>query len=53
MSVSAMVRGCLREIVDAETEFERLKRQEAGARAKIKSFNASNRLSRDELHERR
>jgi plasmid stability protein len=52
-SVSAMVREYLREVVEAESEFERLKRLEAEARAQIKNFRASDRLSRDELHERR
>lgn len=52
-SVSALVRDYLREVAGAETEFERLKRQEAEARARIKNFSASDRLSRDELHERR
>jgi hypothetical protein len=52
-SVSAMVRDYLREVTKVESEFERLKRQEAEARAQIKNFRASDRLSRDELHERR
>ena len=52
-SVSAMVREYLQGVAAAETEFERLKRQEAEARAQIRNFRASDRLSRDELHERR
>jgi len=52
-SVSAMVREFLVDIAAKESEFERLKREEAAVRATIKSFNASDRLSRDELHERR
>jgi len=35
-----------------ETDFERLKRAESEIRARIISFRASERLSRDELHER-
>lgn len=53
ISVSATVGGYLREIANTETESERLKRQQAEARATIKSFNASDRLSRDELYKRR
>jgi hypothetical protein len=32
--------------------FERLKRQEQEVRARIRGFNAADRLSRDEVHER-
>lgn len=52
-SVSAMVRDYLREMTEAETEFERLKRKEAEARARVKNFRAADRLTRDELYERR
>lgn len=34
-------------------EFERLKREEIAVRAEIGSFSASDRLSRDELYDRR
>jgi plasmid stability protein len=51
-SVSAMVREYLTLVSTGETDFERLKRQEAATRATIKSFDASDRLSREELHER-
>ena len=51
-SVSAMVREYLRELANTETDFERLKRQEAAIRSTITGFSASDRLSRDEVHER-
>jgi len=51
--VSAMVRDYLQGVAATETEFERLKRQEAEARAQIRNFRASDRLSRDALHESR
>jgi plasmid stability protein len=52
-SVSAMVREYLTAVAGKETEFERLKRAEGELRARIGSFRASDRLSRDELHERK
>lgn len=51
-SVSAMVRDYLAQLADTETEFERLKRKEAELRLKVRGFSASDRLSRDEVHER-
>ncbi|WP_353640800.1 DUF6364 family protein [Mesorhizobium sp. WSM2239] len=51
-SVSAMVRDYLAQLANTETEFERLKRKEAGLRLKVRGFSASDRLSRDEVHER-
>jgi len=51
-SVSAMVRAFLNGLGTAETQAERLKREEAALRAQIKHFSASDRLSRDEVHER-
>jgi plasmid stability protein len=51
-SVSAMVRDYLAQLANTETEFERLKRKEAGLRLKVSGFSASDRLSRDEVHER-
>jgi len=52
-SVSAMVKEFLAAVAGKETEFERLKRAEGEARARVKSFRASDRLSRDELHDRK
>jgi hypothetical protein len=51
-SVSALVRRYLVELAGSESEFERLEKLERTLRERIKSFRASNRLSRDELHER-
>ena len=51
-SVSAMVREFLTDVAGKESEFDRLRREEAEVRATIKSFSASDRLSRDKLHER-
>jgi plasmid stability protein len=51
-SVSALVRRFLTELVAAESETERLKRQERELRARIDAFSASGRLSRDDAHER-
>jgi hypothetical protein len=53
-SVSALVKKYLVELAGQETDFERRKRLEVEILAKIKGrgFSASNRLSRDEVHER-
>lgn len=51
-SVSAVVRRFLMEFASEETEFERLKRQERELRDQIHCFRASDRLSREDLHER-
>jgi hypothetical protein len=51
-SVSALVKTYLIQLAAQESEFERLKRQEQEIRDKILSFNASDRLTRDELHDR-
>ena len=55
-SVSAMVRKLLVEVAGQETEFERLHREEHELRSRIKGrnvpFQASDRLSRAELHDR-
>jgi hypothetical protein len=51
-SVSAVVKRLLTEFADGESTFERLAAKEAALRASIRSFDASDRLSRDELHER-
>lgn len=52
-SVSALVRKFLTEMAGAETEFERLKREEKEIRAGIKGFSAADRLPRDALYDRR
>jgi plasmid stability protein len=52
-SVSALVKRYLVDLAGSESEFERLQKLEATLRERIKSFRASNRLSRDEVHERR
>jgi plasmid stability protein len=51
-SVSALVRGFLIELASGESETERLKRQERELRERITNFRASDRLSRDEVHDR-
>jgi hypothetical protein len=52
-SVSALVKGFLVDLASGETEFERLRREEGALREQIKNFSASDRLSRDEVHERK
>lgn len=52
-SVSSLVKKFLSELVGEETEFERLKRIEAEAREKIVSFSAGERLTREQVHERK
>ena len=51
-SVSAVVRRFLTEFASEGTEFERLKRQEQELRSQIHEFRASDRLSRERIHER-
>jgi plasmid stability protein len=51
-SVSALVRTFLTELGSAESECERLKREERALRESIEKFSASENVSRDELHER-
>ena len=51
-SVSALVRRFLTELAADESSTERLKREERALRARIVSFRASDRLSRDALHDR-
>ncbi len=51
-SVSALVKGFLLEIASGETEFERLRRLEQEARERIVNFDGSDRLTRDQVHER-
>lgn len=52
-SVSALVKKFLSELAAGESEFERLKNMERALRDRIVVFRASDRLSRDEAHERR
>jgi plasmid stability protein len=51
-SVSALVKAYLTQLVSQETEIDRLKRQEREIRSRIGAFNASDRLSREDLHSR-
>ncbi|MBI4902244.1 MAG: hypothetical protein HY820_01330 [Acidobacteria bacterium] len=51
-SVSALVKAYLTQLGAQETESERLKQQEREIRSRIAKFNASDRLSRDEIHSR-
>ena len=52
-SVSALVKRFLTELASGESEFERLRREEQALRERITNFSASDRLSRDELYDRR
>jgi hypothetical protein len=51
-SVSALVKRFLAELAAAETDVERLKREERQLRARIGKFSAADRLSREDVHER-
>jgi hypothetical protein len=51
-SVSALVKRFLVELAADESDSERLKREERALRDRITAFRASDRLGRDELHER-
>jgi uncharacterized protein YdaU (DUF1376 family) len=51
-SVSALVKQFLIDLAKDEGEYERLKREERALRERITSFRASDRLSREELHQR-
>jgi hypothetical protein len=51
-SVSALVRRFLRELATGESETERLKREERALREQISDFDASDRLPRDDVHNR-
>ncbi len=51
-SVSALVKDYLVTLGAGESQVERLKREERDLRAQIRSFRASDKLSRDELHDR-
>jgi hypothetical protein len=52
ISVSALVKRFLVELAAAETDVERLKREERQLRARIGMFSGANRLSREDVHER-
>jgi hypothetical protein len=52
-SVSALVRQFLAELAAGESDRERLLRHERSLRARVTNFSASDRLSRDELYDRR
>ncbi len=52
-SVSAMVREYLASVTRREDEFTRLERMEQSVRERIKAFDGGDRLSRDELYEKR
>jgi hypothetical protein len=51
-SVSALVRCFLTELAAGESDVDRLKREERELRARIGTFSAGNRLSRDRAHKR-
>ena len=51
-SVSAMVKRFLLDLASGESETERLKRQEQELRERVTDFDASDRLSRDDVHRR-
>jgi hypothetical protein len=51
-SVSALVKQFLPDLASGETEIERLKREERELRERITDFDASDRLSRDDVHRR-
>jgi plasmid stability protein len=52
-SVSALVREFLAGLGNEESDFERRKRLQHEVLASIESFRAGNRLSRDQVHNRR
>jgi len=52
-SVSALVRQFLTELAAEQSDPERLLQQERNLRARVTNFSASDRLPRDELHDRR
>ncbi len=51
-SVSALVRKFLQDFAAGESEFERLRREEALLREKIETFSGGDRLPREDLHDR-
>jgi len=52
-SVSAVVKRFLTEYAAEESEFERLARTEKELRKQVRNFSAADRLTRDEMYERR
>jgi plasmid stability protein len=51
-SVSALVTEYLRSLAGGDAEFARLEAQQRRIQGDIKQFRASDRLSRDEIHDR-
>ena len=51
-SVSALVKRFLTELASGESDAERLKREERELRARIVTFSAGDRLTREDAHER-
>ena len=52
-SVSALVKDFLSSLGAGESQVERLKREEREIRTRITAFRASDKISRDDLHDRR
>jgi plasmid stability protein len=52
-SLSSVVREFLIQFAGGETDFERRKRLQAETLASIKTFRAGDRLTREEIHDRR
>lgn len=52
-SVSALVRNFLDNLAAGESDFDRLAREEKELRQRVRGFSASDRLSREDLYERR
>jgi hypothetical protein len=52
-SVSALVERLIFDFASVETRFDRLKRRERELRELVTDFDGSDRVSRDELHDRR
>ena len=53
VSVSRVVGAFLKDYAREDSEFDRLKREEAALRQRIADFNGSKRLDRDAIHARR
>ena len=51
-SVSALVAAYLRSLAGGDAEFARLEAQERRIQRQIRRFRATDRLSRDEIHDR-
>jgi len=52
-SVSSLVRRFLTDLAAGESETERLKRQERALRERITEFRAGDRVSREQVHDRK